>query len=681
MVLKNKRLFVTGLAGISLCLFLSLTVVFGLLNTIEFRISDLLYHPSKTDSDIVIISIDAKTLDSSSGLGDYSKFTRAHFAQAIDNLLKAKPKVVGVDIYFRDKKDPESDGVLAKVLDSATLPVVLGFYLNEKNFEHEENRYLASDIASVLPMSDFLKGSNVIPSFINLPANKDQVVRTVIGNVFDAKSNTSYDSFSAILAKQVNDNEEEVPSEFNINYFSDPVRNSPAASFKYISFIDVFNGTFDEALIKDKIVIIGATDKALQDYVVTPSNYAFKMPGVEVHANAIQTILEQKFLRHMYPWEKILLIIVFAFASVFVFMYTRIRWSLLYLIGVGGGYAFLAPVLFDRGVIVDLVRPYLALALAFVSVYVYRYITEFRQKTELKNAFSRFVNPAIVNQITAHPEMLKLGGENREVTVIFTDIRGFTSVSEKLKPESLVALLNEYLEKMSDVIFDEDGTVDKYEGDAILAFFGAPVPQADHAERACRTVLKMRRALTELNAKWATDPPLPGGEKKPQIEFRAGINSGEVIVGNVGSAKKLNYTVIGDNVNLASRLEGVNKLHDTRILIGEETFEKVKDLFVTREIDLIRAVGKQRPVRIYELLTEKSATESGGVDLSLLRLYEDGISLYKERKFGEGLAKFEEILKAFPDDGPSKSYRQRCEILRDFPPKADWDGVYEMGSK
>jgi adenylate cyclase len=319
---------------------------------------------------------------------------------------------------------------------------------------------------------------------------------------------------------------------------------------------------------------------------------------------------------------------------------------------------------------------------------MYRYLTEFREKMALQGAFGKYVNPTVVRQIAEHPEELKLGGRKQEITVMFTDIVHFTTTSEKLKPESLVALLNEYFQAMSDVVMAEGGTLDKFEGDAIMAFFGAPVAQKDHALRAARAALNMRVKLSELLNKWKNARPgpdgrpsnlLPGGETKPVIDFRCGLSTGEAIVGNMGSSERFDYTAMGDIVNLGSRLEGANKSYKTSIMISEKTHEAVKDQFETRELDTILVVGKTEPSKVFELIAPKG--ELSDHDLLLLKQYGEAIALYHERKYAYALEKFEEILKTFPEDGPSKLYRQRCEVYRDYPPKPDWNGVSEMGSK
>ncbi|MFA6344121.1 MAG: adenylate/guanylate cyclase domain-containing protein, partial [Candidatus Gracilibacteria bacterium] len=270
-------------------------------------------------------------------------------------------------------------------------------------------------------------------------------------------------------------------------------------------------------------------------------------------------------------------------------------------------------------------------------------------------------------------------GEKRAITVIFTDIVHFTTLSENLKPESLVALLNEYFEAMSGVILAEGGTLDKFEGDAIMAFFGAPLEQPNHALKACTVALKMRQKLGQLLQKWQTDGPLPGGEKKPMLDFRCGISSGEAIVGNIGFSERFDYTIIGDTVNLGSRLEGANKKYSTSIMISEPVMLLVQNYFEMRELDTIKVMGKNKPMKVYELLNYKGQLVPQAQ--TLLALYGQGIQLYHERKFAEALEQFKKILETYPTDGPSKLYRQRCEVLKDFPPKPDWDGVFEMGTK
>ena len=661
-------------ASIGLLLFLATTLIIGghLLENLRLGLTDsFLYHRTEVDgSPITVVMIDDKSVND---LGAYQNWNRAYYAKVLENINKYSPKVVGFDIIFKSQKDKEGDDALASSINKSS-SVVLGSTVN-----------LLQRTLDIIPIENFSKFKNVKLGFLTNKYDSDGIIRKVPIHFGDVRSGLEQVSFSSQLADLFTGNEKFLDGydQILINFFR--IGNIPDYyDFPNISFSDAYNedyakaGLNPESLFKDKIVLVGVTSPTLNDSYLTPLSKDYKMPGVFIHANAIQTFLSGKFLRNVTPVENGLILLVLCVGLAFAFMYLKIRWSVLSAVGVMAGYCALAPVAFNSGLILDLVHPFVAAIGVFMAVYIYRYLTEFKEKTALKSAFSRYVNPKLAEEIADHPDMLKLGGEKRELSILFTDIQGFTSISEKLKPESLVALLNEYFEAMTGIILQEGGTLDKYEGDAIMAFFGAPVALQDHAIKACEAALKMRTILQELKQKWKNEPLLPGGEPKPEIDFRCGINSGDVIVGNLGSKERFNYTVIGDSVNLASRLEGANKKYGTRIMISEFTYGQVKDHFITRELDLLRVVGKNKPVKVYELLGQKGLEPEVS---NLLQQYDDGIRLYNARKFAEALTKFELILKDFPLDGPSKVYKQRCEILRDFPPKPDWDGVFEMDRK
>lgn len=698
---KNKKIF-ASIIGSVIFIIVGIIAVSGTLNGWQLKLSDNLYSPNNPSKQIVIVQIDERTINPEIGLGDLSRWSRSAYAQTIKNISAQGPSVIGMDLFLRDPRDESGDNELAETLNIIQNPVILAYASSQLPIydKNEQKFVLYSIVTDPLPLQKFRDAYSVVAGLINVNADEDDIIRKSIPGVYLRDEKNWIDSLPFLVAQKyldinsngavplitadsykANQSDFQIPLEEGqmlIRYFSS-VREDASNKYPTFSFLDVYNNEISNDVFKDKIVLIGATAPILKDLVPTPVSDSVMMPGVEVHANAVQTIIDKDFLRYMDLWEKLLLLFALIGAGSFIFMFTKIRWSVMFLALVSVGYALLAPIIFNMGVIVDLVHPYLALFTTFVVIYVYRYLTEFREKNELKGAFSKYVNPTVVNEIMAHPEKLKLGGEKREVTVIFTDIESFTSISEKLTPESLVALLNEYLEAMSNIVMEQGGTVDKFEGDAILAFFGAPLPMANHAEKACETVLMMRKALAVLLEKWESDPPLPGGEKKPLINFRAGVSSGEVIVGNIGSAKKLEYTVIGDTVNLGARLESANKKYSTRALISEATYEQVKNAYETREIDTIRVVGKKIPIKVYELLNEKGKMVDEAK--KLISLYNEGIELYHKREFEDGMRKFEQILKIYPSDAPSKIYHQRCEVLRNFPPKDDWDGVFDMSSK
>ena len=275
---------------------------------------------------------------------------------------------------------------------------------------------------------------------------------------------------------------------------------------------------------------------------------------------------------------------------------------------------------------------------------------------------------------------LKTQVEKKEITVMFTDIANFTSISEQLQPISAVEFLNEYLKEMTSIIIKNGGTIDKFEGDAIMAIFGAPADQKDHAQRAAAAALEMRVKLPELNQKWKNDPPLPGGEKKPQIDFRVGLSSGEAVVGNIGSENRLSYTAIGDIVNLGSRLESVNKVYGSHIMISEKTYNLISQKYFCRFADYIRVKGKHQPVKIFELLKPfNSVTEE---EKEKINLYHQGLDFYFQKNFEKALDILQnQLLQKYPDDNLGQIYAGRCQVLKSYPPKDDWDFVYEMKHK
>jgi len=269
------------------------------------------------------------------------------------------------------------------------------------------------------------------------------------------------------------------------------------------------------------------------------------------------------------------------------------------------------------------------------------------------------------------PSKLKLGGDKKQLTVLFSDIRGFTTIAEQLSPEGLVHLLNEYLTAMTDIVFKYDGLLDKYIGDAIMAVYGAPLDQPDHALRACRTALEMLHTLKKLQAKWSA-------EEKPYVNIGVGVNTGDMVVGNMGSQMRFDYTVMGDSVNLSSRLEGINKEYGTNIVISEFTYAIVKDELYCRELDAVRVKGKKLPVKIYELLCERKDAEQCR---PFVELFEAGVAKYKQALWDEAIAAFQKVFDAKPDDPPAKLYITRCQELKENPPPQPWDGVFTMTRK
>jgi len=301
-----------------------------------------------------------------------------------------------------------------------------------------------------------------------------------------------------------------------------------------------------------------------------------------------------------------------------------------------------------------------------------KHMNEEHKRKFIKSAFSRYLAPSIIDQIIKNPDSMKLGGEQREVTIFFSDVAKFSTISEHLTPSELVHLLNEYLSAMTEIILSYGGTVDKYGGDSIMAFFGAPLPMPDHAVKACLACLDQRKKLQELRDLWRS-------EGRDELFARMGMNTGPAIVGNMGSAHKMDYTVMGDSVNLAARLEGVNKVYGTEIMISEFTYLEAKEHIVGRKLDVVRVVGKALPVPVYEVICRKE--ELTEKEENFLKHYYDALSLYEDKKWKDGKAAFESVLKLKPEDVTSALYAKRCDEFIVNPPADNWDGVYSMTSK
>ncbi len=443
--------------------------------------------------------------------------------------------------------------------------------------------------------------------------------------------------------------------------------------FRYISYADVLMEMVPAEYFKDKIIIVGATAAGLMDLRVVPFTNNF--PGPEIHANIVHTLLTGRFVKVVPWWISLAILVGMGLLTVLVSLRFKPLVSGAVLLGMVVVYFVLTIILFDQWLIwVEMVRPLTVLIFTNMAILGYRFLTEEKQKVWIKNMFQGYMSKDLVDKIMANPEMLQMGGDKKEITVFFSDIRGFSSFSEKLgTPERLIALINEYLGAMSDVVLEYGGYISKYEGDAIMAFWGAPTDDPNHAETCIRCVWAMKQKLGVLNADLAK-------RQMPDLFTRFGINTGLVTVGNVGSEKKKSYTAMGDSVNLGSRLEGANKEYGTAIMISEFTQEKVKGRFPVRELDLLRVVGKEQPVRVYELLGMSEA-DVPDRKKRCIEVYLRGLALYREMKWDEAIAVFRQALEIDPDDGPSKTYIDRCEDFKVLPPHQPWDGVFVMKTK
>jgi adenylate cyclase len=362
-------------------------------------------------------------------------------------------------------------------------------------------------------------------------------------------------------------------------------------SFQVRSFSDVVEGRVSSRYFRDKIVLVGVYAEGLQDIHQVPYGNMF---GIEMIANAVTQLLNGHFITFSKDYLDILLIIFFGLLISYIVGRKSILYSYIAIAALSVIYFFTVIFVFDRyRFVLNLSAPLITGVLTLFSMIVYRILTEEKEKRAIQGMFSNYVSKRVVDELIKNPEKLELGGVDREITVLFSDIRGFTTLSENLTPQELVSHLNEYLSAMTDIIFKYEGTLDKYVGDEIMAFWNAPVEQTEHAEHACRTALEMMEVLNELNRHW------PEAKK---LNIGIGMNTGIMTVGNMGSKNRMDYTLMGDSVNLGARLEGTNKIYGTNIIISEFTYEKIKDNFICRELDNIRVKGKLKPVKIYEIM-------------------------------------------------------------------------------
>ena len=423
-------------------------------------------------------------------------------------------------------------------------------------------------------------------------------------------------------------------------------------------------------LVNGKIALIGEVAEVAHDQFGTPVGNVY---GVEVIANSISTIIKNGPLKAASLGLELLV----GFLLLAVFLCTRLIQAPLprnsISIAVLVLYVLFTSYLYiSIGLVFSISYLLIASVFSIIVINTRFYISEMGQKAMIREMFGQYLSPKVVENLVDDPRKIQLGGEEREMTAFFSDIQGFSSISERLTPTELVQLLNDYLTDMCDIILGAEGTVDKFEGDSIMAFWGAPTRQADHAKRACFAAIEMNDRLIELRVRALQKGVTP-------LVVRMGVNTGTMVVGNMGSKQRMNYTVMGDAVNLASRLEGANKAYGSGMMISESTYRSCEADIDVRELDRITVVGKSEPVTVYQLLNRKNLTT--GVDADLVDQFSKGLELYKAGDFRRAKSEFSACLDIFADDGPALAYISRCQAYTDNPPDADWDGVYRLTEK
>jgi len=660
--------------GLLICLVVTLIVLAGYLagwmdmmelKTVDFRFQWRGDRPK--NKDIVVVAVDEKSIES---LGRWP-WPRATHADLVRKLAKAGAKVVAFDTLFTepDLQNPRSDAELGKAARQTGL-VVSSFFFKDGI---DKNQGLKPQF----PIKGLAESSYL--GFVNLEPDADGVTRRAALYALLKEKGEVYPSLAvATLALSQKKSLKEIITEIPVVVDSDPALavNDLFINYTYeyptYSYLDVLR---EKIKLRDtfqgKIVFVGATAAALFDMKAVP--FVSKYPGVIVHANVVDNLISRQWIREVPNFLTVLYVLLVGLVlgiflpqvapwkklGVFVFVTVGI---------VASGYWVFSHLNF----VIHIVPPFVTAIGCYGGTIFYRLLIEEREKRKIKGSFKQYLSPKIIDLITKDPAKLKLGGEEREVSIFFLDIAGFTSMSEALKPTQLVVVMNQVLTTFSSVIFKNEGLINKYIGDCIMAFWNAPMDQPNHAAQACLAALDCISAIPELNESLRS-------QGLPSVDCRIGINTGTVVVGNMGSNVQFDYTVMGDPVNLASRLEGANKEYHSHIMISDVTFEKAREAIEARDLDMIRVKGKKEPRRVYELLSRRGKLSS---DFESGReKYHMALKMYRDRNFDEALHAFEEVLDFIPNDYVVRKYLERIRTFKVTPPPSVWDGVFEMKSK
>ncbi|MEQ9309387.1 MAG: adenylate/guanylate cyclase domain-containing protein [Balneolaceae bacterium] len=635
-------------------------------------------------------------------------------AKLIENLNKAGAKVILFDVLFsqQDRINPQNDTLFADAIAKYGNVVLAGDILVD-----------GEETEPIFPNSTLRNKNPNSIGFVSTYPGADGFVRTYnIGRRYQGQKYfmlglEGLKIYSEIEESEIDgfNSEDNFPifnfgeyeiqqhtlNTFIINYYG-PEELFPVISYEQViddpTFTTVMEeeafemNTFDDPdlgegllydeVFKDKIVIVGSTMPVLQDFHPTPfASAELPRPGYEIHAHAMQTILDSNYIYRQNDFSRILVLFLFTLIVVFFNRYLGAGWGFAFMGLLMASYYGLAVLLFLKAnFFINVSGVLISIFLSQIGTVGYEYLNEQREKRRIKGMFSSYVSPALVDQMIESGEEPQLGGDDTYMTAFFSDIVSFSTFSEKLEPNQLVTLINEYLTAMTDIINEQGGTLDKFIGDAIVAFFGAPVPIQDHALRACVSSQLMEKRLTELRKKWKRDhwPELVWN-----MQHRMGMNTGDMVTGNMGSVRRFNYTMMGDNVNLAARCESGAKQYNVFTMVTEPTKKEAEthgDDCLFRLLDNIVVKGRSKPVKVFEITGLRNDASQQMFDC--IELYEQGMQSYFNQDWNTAIKFFE---KALPLEkhliNPSQLFIQRCKMMKQNPPTKDWDGVYVMTSK
>jgi adenylate cyclase len=695
--MSKKILFVLVIFVFSMLCVLGLSRL-GAIRDLENQTIDvrqLAFAPeTKSSEAIVMVWLDETTMN---GLPYRSPVPRNFLADLNDSLFARGAKLVAYDIFFKGNTFKQDDEALAKSLSGknvfAVIPSRPLSFCSASLAEKFKDASICADLPEKifqdslvgigladLPFSAF--DANVRRAKFNFLTNLGQM-SSIAAGIF--KAVTGEDAFRVVSDKSLQKGFGPIKfTPFASDDGQIPIRFAGPPSkiggkenrFRVFSAKMVADGLIPKSWIQDKIVLVGAafddgTDAFMTPYYGRATNFA-RMFGVEIHANILSSLLTRQFLFSFAPWQKIFavgVIVLLIGASSFLFL--PIRSSLVFMVLMVSFLFFSIYAFRSHGVIVPIVLPTLSAFFAYGFGIGLRALTEGRQKRFIKSVFSKYVPPAVVERMTQNPKMLKLGGEKRNVTSLFSDIASFTTISEKMDPQMLVSFLNDYLGMMNDILFKYGATLDKYEGDAIIAFFNAPLDVEGHELAAGKSAVEMKRAGLEITKRWK--------EKcGREIVTRVGLHSGPAVVGNMGSMGRFDYTAIGDTINLASRLEGANKFYGTVIMASETTVSSMgESSIVTRPVDRVRVKGKAQAIGLFEIIGYDTDCDQKMLT-GLIEPYRRAFDLFLKRDIGGAMDILKLLSNNFPDDIPTLELLKRCDrAIID----SSWDLVTDMVSK
>jgi adenylate cyclase len=587
---KNKKFLQLSLILFIIYIFVSILYYLNILYFLEKNFSDLRFKirgPLKPSGKVIIVAIDENSLET---LGRWP-WDRKVLAKGIESLYKVGAKIVALDILFLEKSNFDSDTALSNALKKGES--VIAYHFEEKQVNTikkvKDKQIFVQEIVeeAVLPI-DIVK-KNAKMGFVNIYPDSDGVPRKIV--LVKNYNNETYFSFDKTIAETYKKGiSKDIPPNFLINYYG------PSGTYTRYSFLLTMYDSFREFIkdkMKDKIILIGSMATATYDHYPTPFQETY--PGVELHANVIENILNKTYLRQFNKNLYLILLAIVGILTMFLFYkISPINVVFITILGIVLYYFLTVFIFIKLKFVVDTI-PFFAITISAAGINIInKVVEEQKEKRLIKGVFSKYVSPTVLDEILTCAESLSLGGKKHEITVMFTDIRKFTSLSEQLPAEEVVSLLNQYFEVMNEIIFKYNGTLDKYIGDAIMCFWNAPVEQKDHPERAVRCAIEMLAELEKLNK-------ILVSQGKPRLAMGIGINTGYAIVGNVGSHQRMEYTVVGDTVNIASRLQDLTKDYATPIIISETVNNFVKDTIETESLGKIVIRGKTQDLELFKI--------------------------------------------------------------------------------